>query len=75
MSDVDKVIMVGMYSDIAVDNWYMDNIDGREVIGWDKFVELLMSRFVSVQSDNLIGEFNKMKQTSTLDEYVCNLMS
>lgn len=52
MSEVDKVVMVGMYFEGAVENWYLDNVEGRESMGWNRFIEMLMYRFVSANGEN-----------------------
>ncbi|CAH9123646.1 unnamed protein product [Cuscuta epithymum] len=68
MSDYEKIILIGMYVTCNMENWYMDRIVGKESMGWDAFVLLFLDRFS--KENDIIGEFNKLRQKGAAHEYV-----
>lgn len=47
----------------------MDNVEGKEFTGWNVFSNMLTDRFIKPEGQNLIGDFNKLQQDGTLEEY------
>lgn len=47
-NDWERVVIAGIYMEGSVEHWYIDNVEGIEIIGWEKFVELLLLRFSSM---------------------------
>lgn len=37
--------------------------------GWTRLVDLVVERFTSAKCDNIKGEFNKLKQVGSVDDY------
>lgn len=69
MTDVEKILLASMHFDGKAEYWYMDYIEGKEFMGWASFSGLLMERFLEGECQNLIGEFNKLQQVGTVEEY------
>ncbi|XP_026450670.1 uncharacterized protein LOC113350764 [Papaver somniferum] len=51
------------------DSWFLDYQEGKPFLDWDKFVHDVCIRFEDVAYDNYVGSFNKLAQTSTVEEY------
>lgn len=69
MSDYEKIITASMYMEAKADYWYLDYVEGRENMSWNRFVDVVTDRFSMVGEENIIGEFNKLKQDGTVEEY------
>lgn len=69
MTKVEKILLTSMHMEGKAEYWYMDNIEGKEYMGWGAFIGLIMERFMEPERENLIGDFNKLKQERTVDEY------
>ncbi|KAL3624153.1 hypothetical protein CASFOL_032969 [Castilleja foliolosa] len=69
MVDENKVMLAGMNLEGSAEYWFMDHIEGKD-INWNRFVELFLNRFVSLRNEDVIGEFNKLKQTTTVEKYI-----
>lgn len=52
------------------DNWYFDYVEGKEIMMWEKFCDLLLKRFQNGEGSNLEERFNKLKQQSSVSEYI-----
>lgn len=53
----------------------MDNIEGKESMGWSRFVELLLYRFVAANGENLVGELTNLGNTVQWMSMFISLMS
>lgn len=47
----------------------MDYIEGNEFMRWNVFAAMVLDRFMEEEGENLIGDFNKLKQEGTVEEY------
>lgn len=69
MTDAEKILLESMHLDKRVEYWYMDNIEGREFMGWTVFSNIVMERFSEPERENLIGDFNNLVQEGSVEEY------
>lgn len=58
-----------MYLQGKADNWYMDDLEGREHIGWNELAEMVIERFSKENEEYLIEKFNNLKQRGDVEEY------
>ncbi|XP_026420039.1 uncharacterized protein LOC113316020 [Papaver somniferum] len=58
-----------IHFDGKADSWFLDYQEGKTFLDWDKFIHDVCLRFEDVAYDNYVGSFNKLSQTSTLEEY------
>lgn len=65
-----KVIYAALYLDGEADFWYQTIQGESQRLPWEKFTELVLRRFSTGNEENLIGKFNKLVQTGTVDSYV-----
>ncbi|KAK4416030.1 hypothetical protein Salat_2710400 [Sesamum alatum] len=63
-------MIAAMHMDGLADSWYLDYVEGRENMGWEKFSNLVLQRFSVPGGDNLVGQFNKLRQEGTVIAYV-----
>lgn len=70
MDSPTKVIYAVLYLDNEADYWYQTVQAEYLGLGWEAFTTLLLRRFSTGNQGNLIGKFNKLTQTSTVDAYV-----
>ncbi|KAL3646227.1 hypothetical protein CASFOL_011407 [Castilleja foliolosa] len=69
LSDDTKIMLAGMNLEGMAEYWFLDHVEGRN-LSWSRFVDLFIYRFTSVRDDDVIGEFNKLKQLSTVEKYI-----
>lgn len=69
MSDIDKILLASMHLEGKAEHYYMDNIEGREFMGWPIFSNMLIERFLEEEGENLIVDFNKLVQDGSVVEY------
>lgn len=70
MSDHEKILTVAMHMDgqaamhmdSQADLWYLECVENRDDVDWDKFVEMVIERFTNIEGRNLVAQFNKLKQ-------------
>ncbi|XP_026446909.1 uncharacterized protein LOC113347462 [Papaver somniferum] len=67
--DDERVDMAANHFDSAVDSWFLNYQQGKEFISWDTFKHDLCARFEDVAHDNYVGSFNKLAQTTTVEDY------
>lgn len=70
MDSVTKVIYAALYLDGEADYWYQIVQPTHPGLTWEAFTTLLLSRFSTGIQGNLIGKFDKLSQTSTVEAYV-----
>lgn len=46
MSDIEKILLASMHLEGKAEHYYMDNIEGREFMGWPIFSNMLIERFL-----------------------------
>lgn len=52
-----------------VDIWYQDQKEDRDILIWDDFVEDICERFRDLVEANMVENFQKLKQTESLEIY------
>lgn len=70
MPDYEKILCAAMHMEDLADSWYLDYIEGRENIGWERFSDLILERFSAEREGGIVGQFNKLKQDKSVEEYV-----
>lgn len=68
MSNIEKILLASMHLEGKAKYWYMDNVEGREFMGWTVFSNMLIERFLEGEGENLIGDFNKLVQEDSVEE-------
>ncbi|XP_026398854.1 uncharacterized protein LOC113294691 [Papaver somniferum] len=61
--------MAAIHFDSSVDPWFLNYQHGKEFIPWDTFIPDLCARFEDIAQDNYVGSFNKLYQTTTIEDY------
>lgn len=74
VDDLKRVDLASIHFDGKADSWFLDYQEGKTFLDWDKFVHDVYLRFEDVAYDNYVGRFNKLAQTSTVEEYL-NVMN
>ncbi|KAK2968692.1 hypothetical protein RJ640_013110 [Escallonia rubra] len=64
-----KVSYTSVHFDEQAECWYTSYIKPLGRVSWDQFVVDLYARFSLTNGVNVIGEFNKLVQTGSMDEY------
>ncbi|XP_026445569.1 uncharacterized protein LOC113346219 [Papaver somniferum] len=61
--------LASIHMDDKDDAWFLDYQEGKLFIDWGMFSSDLCFRFEDVAYDNYVGRFNKLSQTTTVEEY------
>ncbi|KAF9606470.1 hypothetical protein IFM89_025444 [Coptis chinensis] len=69
MEESTKVKVASLYLEGRADSWFLEYQEGREIIEWTELTEQIYKRFEEVGQDNYVGNFNKLVQTDTIEEY------
>ena len=69
MDDDQKLDMVSIHMEGKADTWFHDYQESNDPFSWDQFVIDVSARFLEVGHDNIVGEFNKLVQKGTVEEY------
>ncbi|KAK2994959.1 hypothetical protein RJ640_027863 [Escallonia rubra] len=64
-----KVPYASVHFDAQAEHWYAAYIKPLIRIDWDSFVRDLYARFSVLTGVSVLGEFNKLQQVGTVDEY------
>ncbi|KAK6136938.1 hypothetical protein DH2020_029316 [Rehmannia glutinosa] len=70
LSDFEKIVVAGMNMEATADHWYLEYVEGRENMPWERFSTMVLDRFLNVDGNHLVGQFNKLKQEGTLLDYI-----
>lgn len=65
-----KVDYAALYLEGDADNWYQTIQETKPLLTWEMFTGLLLQRFSTGSQENLIGKFNKLMQTSSVEAYI-----
>lgn len=68
-TEEDKLLLVEMFLDGKVDNWFQGIKLERPNLNWPEFEKLLCQRFSDHFGRDIVEEFNKLQQTSTIEKY------
>ncbi|KAK2989360.1 hypothetical protein RJ640_003042 [Escallonia rubra] len=64
-----KVPYASVHFDGQAEHWYAAYIKPIETVDWNSFVRDLYARFSVLTGVSVLGEFNKLQQMGTVDEY------
>ncbi|XP_026451326.1 uncharacterized protein LOC113351588 [Papaver somniferum] len=64
-----RVDIASIHLDDKADAWFLDYQEGKLFIDWNTFSYDVCCRFEDVAYDNYVGSFNKLSQTTTVEEY------
>ncbi|KAK2978834.1 hypothetical protein RJ640_030645 [Escallonia rubra] len=64
-----KVAYASVHFDAQAEHWYAAYIKPIENVDWDSFVRDLYARFSVLTGVSVLGEFNKLQQSGTVDDY------
>ncbi|KAK2967813.1 hypothetical protein RJ640_027707 [Escallonia rubra] len=64
-----KVNFASIHFDGQAEFWFGTYIKAKGRVTWNVFVRDLNSRFASLFRENIVGEFHKLRQTTTVDSY------
>ncbi|KAK2982807.1 hypothetical protein RJ640_005131 [Escallonia rubra] len=64
-----KVPYASVHFDAQAEHWYAAYIKPIETVDWDSFVRDLYARFSVLTGVSVLGEFNKLHQMGTVDDY------
>ncbi|KAL5709495.1 hypothetical protein ACHQM5_020179 [Ranunculus cassubicifolius] len=70
MSDHQKILLASLYMRGRAENWYQTDALLFEKLSWLEFTERVKFRFYDDACENIVGEFNRLTQTSTLQKYL-----
>ena len=70
MTDEHKLDMVSIHLEGRSDIWFHDYQESHKTFSWEQFMVDACNRFQERGHENFIGEFNKLKQTGTVEEYI-----
>ncbi|KAK2988604.1 hypothetical protein RJ640_026101 [Escallonia rubra] len=64
-----KVNFASIHFDGQAEFWFGTYIKAKGRVTWDVFVRDLNSRFASLFRESIVGEFHKLRQTTTVESY------
>ncbi|KAL5729826.1 hypothetical protein ACHQM5_002722 [Ranunculus cassubicifolius] len=64
-----KILFASLHFQGKAEAWFQSAQQSCAQMQWEQFVSVLQARFSDEACENIIGEFNKLQQTSTVDEY------
>ena len=70
MDDQAKVNLVGHYMWEKADLWYMEYVEGRMVMSWRHFCELLLARFTPTGKEDVLIEFSNLFYETDIETYL-----
>ncbi|KAL0449609.1 UNVERIFIED_CONTAM: hypothetical protein Slati_1517300 [Sesamum latifolium] len=65
-----KVHLASIHLDGRAELWFQSLIEGKEVPTWNRFVQAVYEQFDGTDPGVILGEFNKLRQTRTVVEYL-----
>lgn len=65
-----KVDYAALYLEGDADKWYQTIQESQPLLTWETFTALVLQRFSTGSQENLIGRFNKLMQTGTVEAYI-----
>ncbi|KAL5701100.1 hypothetical protein ACHQM5_026475 [Ranunculus cassubicifolius] len=70
MGDHQKILLASLYFKGKAENWFQTDTAGFEKLQWSEFTEKLKFRFYEDTSENVVAEFNRLSQTSSVQQYL-----
>ncbi|KAL5706540.1 hypothetical protein ACHQM5_024694 [Ranunculus cassubicifolius] len=69
IEETHKVLFASLHFHGKAESWYQSSQDSLGELSWEHFILMIQARFFEDVGENIIGEFNKLRQTSTVEEY------
>lgn len=66
----DNIQIAALYFDDKVEKWFYNQLVGRPNLTWDFLSRALLSKYDKSAYNQVVGQFNKLKQTSSLEGYI-----
>ncbi|KAL5726814.1 hypothetical protein ACHQM5_000067 [Ranunculus cassubicifolius] len=66
MGDHQKILLSSLYMKGKAENWYQSDAMLFEKLSWLDFTDRVKFRFYDEVCENIVGEFNRLVQTSLL---------
>lgn len=70
IADGDKVAMAGLHCEGSAAIWYGRISQNDRELSWDQFVGLVLARFDKLNERMVLAEFNKLRVTASLEDYI-----
>ncbi|KAL5861508.1 hypothetical protein ACOSQ4_002804 [Xanthoceras sorbifolium] len=64
-----KVLIASIHFEKKAEVWFQSYYDLQEGVSWREFKESLLTRFLDVEQEDVIGELYRLRQTGTVSEY------
>ncbi|KAK9713235.1 hypothetical protein RND81_06G013500 [Saponaria officinalis] len=68
--DNQRIDLASMYMVGRAESWFNSYIVVRQNVVWDEFIVDLCARFKEEISGNVVEEFNRLRQTSSIEDYL-----
>ncbi|KAG8391208.1 hypothetical protein BUALT_Bualt01G0163900 [Buddleja alternifolia] len=65
-----KVTLVSIHLEGKAELWFQSFVEGQESISWSQFLVAILDHFDDIDPELMIGEFNKLQQTSSVSQYI-----
>ncbi|XAR64729.1 hypothetical protein NMG60_11008531 [Bertholletia excelsa] len=69
MDEHSKVTFAGHFMKGRADLWFLEYIEGKMGINWDRFCEMLVERFILAGGEYVLIEFSNLTQESDVSSY------
>ncbi|KAF5188489.1 hypothetical protein FRX31_021924 [Thalictrum thalictroides] len=63
------VLFASLHFHGRADKWYQSGFAELDTLDWDQFTEAVRARFSEEAHENVVGEFNKLQQTTSVADY------
>ncbi|KAL5713693.1 hypothetical protein ACHQM5_015746 [Ranunculus cassubicifolius] len=64
-----KVLFASLHLHGRAENWYQSCMEVLEVMSWNSFTEAVRILFSEEAKENVVGEFKKLVQTASVEDY------
>ncbi|TXG71290.1 hypothetical protein EZV62_006225 [Acer yangbiense] len=64
-----KVIVASIHFEKKAETWFQTFYALKGNIGWEEFTDSLLVRFLDLEQEDVVGEFQRLKQTSTVTNF------
>lgn len=61
MTDYERLSLVAMNLEGPADSWFIDYVEDRSNLTWEKFAQLVLDRFLNPTGGGLTTQFNKLR--------------
>ncbi|KAG8363631.1 hypothetical protein BUALT_Bualt19G0042500 [Buddleja alternifolia] len=65
-----KVPLASIHFEGKAELWFQSYMEGKDTITWSQFLLALLDKFDDIDRELMIGDFNKIHQTSTVSHYI-----